>query len=334
MDRRAFVSAAAACSVLSASAHNSARAQAMPRFYEAARYSSERNGVSLVVARNGIVLGEDYPGSAPDARWPIGTGSRAFMPLLAASLIDDRLMSLDEPVAMTLGDWGAHPLKSVISVRSLLQGTSGIRFGRNDDRTLAVAIALEPTDPPGQAFYDDAAAYMLFTEIARRKLQNANREPDPARYLTSRTLLPIGCVPIGWARMPDGSPRLDEGIVVSGRGWAQAGELIRREGVWRADQIANGDALREAVRGSFAEARAGMGLWLAAPGAGRGQLPVESDLWRGRSPAPVDLAMAAGAGGQRLYIVPSAGLVVVRQSRSQSAAWSDAQFLTLLWRDL
>ncbi|HVK79430.1 MAG TPA: hypothetical protein VM915_02350 [Verrucomicrobiae bacterium] len=44
--------------------------------------------------------------------------------------------------------------------------------------------------------------------------------------------------------------------------------------------------------------------------------------------------MAAGDGGQRLYIAPSAGLVVVRQARSTNAQWSDAQFLSLLWRDL
>jgi hypothetical protein len=333
MDRRAFI-AAAACSVVSASTTQWARAQSAGRFADAARYSADRNGATFLVVRHGIVLAEEYATGARDARWGIGEGTRAFAPLLAASLIEDRLMTLDEPVALTIGDWGAHPLKSTISIRALLAGSSGIAFGRRDERNLAAAIALEPSDPPGVRFNDDAASYLVFTEIARRKLEASGREADPARYLTTRTLLPIGCVPIGWTRNPEGAARFDDGAAVSARGWAQAGELIRREGVWRAQQLADDGALREAVRGSFAEARAGFGLWLAAPGRTREQLSVDSDLWRGSSPAPTDLAMAAGAGGQRLYLSPSEGIVIVRQARSLdgNAQWSDAQFLSLVWR--
>ena len=99
--------------------------------------------------------------------------------------------------------------------------------------------------------------------------------------------------------------------------------------------LADDGALREAMRGSFAEARAGIGLWLAAPSRSREDFAVDTDLWRASSPAPSDLAMAAGQGGQRLYIAPSQGLVVVRQARSlNGSSWSDAQFLSMIWRDL
>jgi CubicO group peptidase (beta-lactamase class C family) len=335
LDRRAFLLAAGACSAVSASSTRFARAQTLGRFGEAARYSADRNGAALIIVRHGVVLHEDYPDGAAPTRWPIGAGTRVFMPLLAASLVNDRLMNLDEAVAMTLGDWGAHPVKSTISIRSLLSGASGIRFGRGDTHDLATAIAAEPSDPPGTRFSDDEAAYLVFVEIARRKLESRGREPDPARYLTNRTLLPIGCVPIGWLRDRAGAPRFDTGAAVSARGWAQAGELIRREGVWRAQQIADGNTLREAVRGSFAEARAGFGLWLAASGRFQGSVDVDTDLWRGSSPAPIDLAMAAGAGGQRLYLAPAEGIVIARLARSEDDRnWSDSQFLSLLWRDL
>jgi CubicO group peptidase (beta-lactamase class C family) len=335
MDRRAFLSAAAACSVVSASAQPGARAQSRGRFAEAARYSAEHNGATFLLARHGVVLAEEYEAGAADTRWPIGAGTRAFASLLAASLAEDRLLSLDEPVALTLGDWGAHPLKSTISIRSLLSGASGVAFDRNGPRNLPAAIALEPLAPPGVRFFADDAAYVLLAEIARRKLQNARRDSDPAHYLTSRTLAPIGCVPIGWARGSDGAPRLDNGAAVSARGWAQAGELIRREGVWRAQQLVDDGVLREALRGSFAEPRAGFGLWLAAPGRSREALDVDSDLWRASSPAPADLAMAAGEGGQRLFISPSDGVVIVRQTRApEPSSWSDARFLSLIWRDL
>lgn len=338
MDRRAFLLAAAACSAVSASSAPRARAQQQTsaRFAEAARYSADHNGAAFIVVRHGVILAEDYPGGSPTARWPIGKGTRAFAPLLAASLVSDRLMTLDEPVALTIGDWGAHPYKATISIRGLLSGASGVSFGRGP-RDLATAIAAEPTDPPGVRFHDDEAAYLVFVEIARRKLAGSPRfDPDPARYLTTRTLLPIGCVPIGWSRDQSGAPRFDTGAAVSARGWAQAGELIRREGVWRAQQLVDANALREALRGSFAESRAGFGLWLAAAGnRSNERLDVDTDLWRASSPAPLDLAMAAGEGGQRLYLSPSEGVLIARLARSdEDQRWSDAQFLSLIWRDL
>ena len=83
-----------------------------------------------------------------------------------------------------------------------------------------------------------------------------------------------------------------------------------------------------------AEPRAGFGFWLAAPS--RQPISCNSDLWRAQSPVPSDLAMAAGDGGQRLYIVPSRDLVIARLAPSDAPAplWSDAQFLSLLWSDL
>lgn len=335
MDRRAFLLSAAACTAVSASTAQLARAQQTQPFATAASYSAQRDGATFIVVRHGIVLAEHYHAGGSDTRWPIGTGTRAFMPLLAATLVKDELMSLDEPVALTLGDWGADPVRREISIRVLISGASGLSFDRNGPHDLATALTLQPRQAPGTQFSDDAAPYVLFSEIARRKLEAHRREPDAARYLTSRTLLPIGCVPIGWARSGDGLARFDDGAAVSARGWAQAGELIRRLGVWRAQQLASADALGEALRGSFAESRAGFGLWLAGRGRTRENFSIDSDLWRASSPAPMDFAMAAGQGGQRLYIAPTDGLVVVRQARSlTSSSWSDAQFLSLIWRDL
>lgn len=335
MDRRSFLGTAAACSILSASGPD-ARAQSAQPFAEAIQYSTARGGAAFLVSRHGVVLGEDYRRVGPQTRLPIGAGTRMFTALLAASLAEDRLMTLDEPVAMTLGDWGLHPIKSTISLRVLLSGASGLAFGRSGPRDLAAAMALEPADQPGTRFNADEVPYLLFTEIARRKLVASGRDSDPARYLTEQTLLPIGCVPIGWVRAADGAPRFDDGAAVSARGWAQAGELLRREGVWRAQQLADDDTLREAVRGSFAESRAGFGVWLAAPGnRSRDPLQVDSDLWRSQSPAPVDLVMSAGEGGQRLFVSRSEGLVIVRQAEPGARGdWSDAEFLRLIWRGL
>jgi CubicO group peptidase (beta-lactamase class C family) len=304
------------------------------RFAAAARFSAERNGAALIVVRNGVVLAEDYPSGGADIRWPLGAGTRPFAALLAAQLVQDRLLALDEPAAMTFGEWGGDALKSVITARTLLNGTSGLAFARGGAQDAATALSLTPTDQVGARFIDDAAAYVLFTELARRKLAASGVDPDPATYLTARTLMAVGCTPIGWTRGADGAARFDTGVFATARGWASVGEFVRRDGVWRAEQLADAYALGDALRGSPAEPRAGFGFWLAAPS--RQPISCNSDLWRARSPAPVDLAMAAGEAGQRLYIVPSRDLVIARLAASDASAplWSDAQFLSLLWSDL
>ncbi len=334
MDRRTFFMTAAACSLVTASSATRARAQVSGRFAAAARFSAERGGAGLIIVRNGIVLTEDYPSGSGDIRWPLGAGTRAFAALLAAQLVHDRLLALDEPAALTLGEWGADAVKSMITARTLLNGTSGIAFVRGGPQDLATALALAPADQVGARFIDDAAPYVIFTELARRKLSAAGVDPDPATYLTARALAAIGCTPIGWARGPDGAAHFDSGAFVTVRGWASLGELVRRGGVWRAEQLADNYVLGDALRGSGAEPRAGFGFWLAAPS--RQPISCNSDLWRAASPAPPDLAMAAGDGGQRLYIVPSRDLVIARLTASDAPApqWSDAQFLSLLWPDL
>ena len=335
MDRRAFLSTMGACSVMSASSARFARAQTQRRFAAAARYSADNGGASFIVVRNGVVLGEVYPdGGDPEARLPLGAATHAFAPLLAAALVHDNLLALDEPAALTLGEWGADPVKSVIAVRALLNGTSGLAFANGGAQDAPTALLLAPQDQPGARFIDDAAPYIIFTELARRKLAAGGADPDPALYLTERVLTAIGCTPIGWTRGPDGAPRFDTGAYVTARGLACTGELIRRAGVWRGEQLADAYALGDALRGSFVEPRAGIGFWLAAPS--RQPISLNSDLWRAQSPAPSDLAMAAGNGGQRLYIAPSRALVVVRLAHNDnaSASWSDAQFLSLLWPDL
>jgi CubicO group peptidase (beta-lactamase class C family) len=333
MDRRAFLTIAA-CSAVSASSVRIARAQATPRFYEAARYSSDRGGSTLVVVRNGVVLGEDYPGGPPETHWPIGAATRAFAPLLAALMVKDRLIGLDELVAVTIGDWSAHPVKSTISIRALLSGASGLAFARNDQHDVVTALALEPTTTPGAQFADDAAAYVIFAELAHRKLTLAGLDPDPAMYLTERVFTPLDCTP-AWQRGADGAARFDDGAALAARDWASIGELMRRGGVWRAEQLVSEAALSDMLHGSFLEPRAGFGFWFAAANNANRPLPFNSDIWRPNAAVPADLAMAAGDAGQRLYMAPSRNLVIARQTRGPSPnVWSDTQFLSLIANDL
>jgi CubicO group peptidase (beta-lactamase class C family) len=315
------MAAAAAAVALPRPSH----AQAAP-FARALAYSAEHGGTTLVILRNGVVWAEDFrDGAAPHTPRPIGEATASFLPALAGALVRDRVISLDEPASMTLGDWGAHPVKSRIVLRQLLDQTCGLAAGR--PLGAFEACALEPVSEPGQRFIRDDAPIRIFVEIARRKLAAASRTADPAGYVTERVLSPVGCAPVAWRRERDGEASFTDGATVAPRAWARWGELMRRVGVWRASRLVDGEALREACRGSWVQPRYGFGLWLAWPANTAAPLYPESDLWTAAPPA--DLVMAASAKGDRLFILPTQRLVVVRQA-ARRAGYSDAAFLSHL----
>lgn len=326
MNRRSFIAGSLAGAALA----RPADAQTAP-FAAAIALHAARGGEALVIQRNGVVWGEHYaPSADPYAPRDIGRATSAFIPALVGALVNDRLMRIDEPAAATLTEWEAHPAKSRITVRMLLDLTCGLA-GAGRMLSTPEALALEPIAEPGTAFVYDPAPTRIFLEIARRKLAAADYPGDAAAYITARVFDPVGCAPLIWAREPDGELDLHTGARISARAWARWGELIRRLGVWRAAQVLSSDALRDAARGSWPQPRYGFGLWLAWPSRGDPPPLAGADVWAPSSPAPPDLVMAASAAGDRLYVLPTQGIVVARQARD-AQGWSDAAFLAALLR--
>lgn len=293
-------------------------------------YHTERGGRALVLLRNGVQRLETYASGSQATTGPLGAGSIPFCTVLAAALVDDRLLDLGEPVVMTLSEWSFHPVKSRIVVRDLLARTSGLQA--KGVTTVEAALAVEPVAEPGAVFSLDDVGPMVFAEIARRKLSNSGRDSDPALYLQTRVLDPIGAAPIRFERGPDGWARLADGAVATAQAWAAFGELVRRGGVWKARWLVSTSALSEAQIANAATSRCGLGWWLGsgAPISATDPLRAVTDMWDlGPGRLPSDLLMAAGDGGQRLYISPSRRLVAARLAEPGSE-WSDSAFLALL----
>jgi CubicO group peptidase (beta-lactamase class C family) len=338
------------------------------QFSEAASYSAARGGVSFLVMRTGVVLTEDYPnGGGLGVAHNLFSGTKPFASVLAGLLVRQRLssteivrtrrgkrvrrvtsrpmMTLDEPAALTLGGWGGDPRKSRVTIRQLLTMTSGVAIGLTPGSAPDTQAALDApaVDEPGARFIYDNAPAQIFAEIARRKLVAAGLATDPAAFLQSAILDDIGCTPIRFRRGGDGLAWLATGAETTARGWAAFGEFVRRRGLWRGRYLASETAMTEMGFGSSASmGRFGMGWWTAnaSPGAAPDMAGRVSDLWEGRGVAPEDTLMAAGVGGQRLFVIPSRRLVIVRQARAPAdpaaaaagGDWSDLAFLSMVLR--
>lgn len=317
---------------------------ATPEFCRlAAEYSAARRGISMLVLLDGKIVFEDYPsGGGPDRAHELASGTKSFSGVLAAAAVQDGLFRLEDPVADTIAEWKDDPRKARVTIRQLLTLTSGIQTGGEAGRvpSYADAVSAPLVSEPGERFRYGAVPFQVFGELVRRKL--ADRKENAVDYLKRRILDPIG-VKIGfWRRGPDGNPTMPSGAQLTARDWARFGEFVRLGGTWEGKEIVRRELLEECFRGSTANPAYGLTWWLNRPVTAEQRLripmlTVATDILRGNR-LPADLAMAAGAGHQRLYVSRERKLVAVRQAEGilnalagdRSVKWSDAEFLCRL----
>lgn len=312
--------------------------------YEAARaYSVARRGISLLILQGGRVLYEDYHGVGQRMQgWELASGTKSFCGVMAAALVQDGLLSIDEPCADTLAEYRQDRLRAAITVRDLLHLVSGIdgKAGRQfgDVPSYAEAISVPASAPTGTRFSYGPVPFQIFGEVVRRKLAAARTgDRDPLAYLQRRILTPLGIQPLRWQRGADGLPHLPSGAAIKARDWATFGRFVMDGGVHRGRALVDARALAANFEPSRINPGYGLTWWMPRPGmigpgprsGVAGEAVSLSGLGR--------LSMAAGAGNQRLYLLPDQDMVIVRQAdgirdalRAGARDWSDQAFLGLV----
>lgn len=316
-----------------------------PRNVEAAaRYSDATGGRALIIQQFGRPVHRSFArgGGEHRAEWVMSiTKSLAALAVLAAEA--DGLLSLEESAAKTLPEWRDGRRK--ITIRELLAQTSGLAPGFDSlygprgraDKT-RVALALPLVTAPGTRFDYGPGNYEVLAEILRRKLKP--RGQDPLDYLQTRVLSPIGVRPADWRRDRTGRPFFSAGARLTAADLVRIGEFLGRGGrVWIVP-VLPGRAVTAAMTGSAANAMYGLGFWLNARAPVAAPLAIEATLGADRSPAawrdaclspaaPADLFALVGSGGQRVYVVPSRRIVVVRLGTG--GRFRDDEFLDRLF---
>ncbi len=298
----------------------------------AADYSAKHGGRSFYAVRDGRVLAQR------NANTPlrIYSGTKAFWNLAALAAAEDGILNLDEHVADTITEWRGNARKSSITLRQLLDFSAGLapEFGLHannvSDRD-AMALRAPSVASPGSAFIYGPAALQVFHEVLKRKL----RGETPTRYLERRVLRRIGLGPQRYLNDRAGNPLLAAGWELSARDWAKLGQIVLANGA----PVVSASSLAQCFRGSSANRAFSLGWWnnRAAP-SGR-EFDFEAMLapkwprqnWRNAClcrQAPGDLVACIGSEYQRLYVIPSMRLVVVRHGNGQRFA--DGDFLRIL----
>ena len=298
----------------------------------AAEDSARHRGVSFLVIQDGRTLLEQ------NAKTPhkIYSGTKAFWDLAALAAAEDGLLNLDDRVADTITSWQSDPRKAQVTIRQLLDFDSGLEpqfflhETQSEDRD-AAAMRARMLAEPGSVFIYGPAALQVFHQVLKEKL----RGNSPTHYLERRVLHRLGLGSQRYLTDRAENPLLATGWILSARQWAKLGQLVLAKGT----PVISRNSLAQCWRGTAANRAFSLGWWNnhAAPN-GR-EFDFEQMLipkWQNqdwRDPclcrdAPDDLVACIGSEGQRLYVIPSLELIVVRQANGGS--FSDAHFLRLL----
>ena len=304
----------------------------LARLKAAAEYSTRHRGVSFLAIQDGRTLLEQ------NAKTPhkIYSGTKAFWNLAALAAAEDGLLDLDDGVASTITSWRNDPRKSQVTIRQLLNFDAGLeplfslQQTQSGDRN-AAAIRARIVAEPGSAFIYGPAALQVVHQVLKERL----RDQTPTHFLERRVLHRLG---LGSQRyLPDraGNPSLATGWILTARQWAKVGRVVLDEGA----PLISRKSLEQCWGGTGANRAFSLGWWNNRAAANGREVDVEQMLipkWPNQDwhdaclcrDAPTDLVACIGSEGQRLYVIPSLKLIVIRQGNG--GPFSDARFLRLL----
>ncbi|TYP94753.1 CubicO group peptidase, beta-lactamase class C family [Fodinibius salinus] len=309
----------------------------------AKEYSENKSGEALLVWADGDLILEDYHNNtSPEKRYALAEVSTLFSGLIALAARDDGLLKLDEPVSATITEWQHDPYKSSITISQLLHLTSGITPGSYKSMPPVKKVLKRPLiQPPGQEFRYGPIPFQVFGLVIHEK--------GVSNYLKDRILNPIGIEGGYWKIDQEvftsetnsyTIPRFFDGSSLTAEELGRVGKLLLNQGKWKGKTIIND--ISPLTQPSPASPGYGLGVWLnkniktKSDSSFISNLPDNIMLLRGTNKkkfiydkAPSDLYMAAGRLNQRLYIIPSKDIVIVRLGGAD-LRWSDAKFLARL----
>ncbi len=313
----------------------------------AALYSREHSQVALLISQAGKLVLEEYaPGESGDKGERIASCVKSLWGMTAMIAADEGLLRFDEKVADTLLEWRNDPRKAKVRVRDLLTMTSGLDPGYQPlyelepENAFAVAQQLPMVEAPGARFTYGPANMEVFGALLERKLER--RKLSPYRYLQQKLFEPLEVHPAGWSQDRVGHPMMSSGAALSAHDLLKLGRLLLGRGKLEGRRIFAAQRLDSLLQGSAANPSYAMTFWLNSGAARKGAAEVDFEKVLGENPdfagwgssclskaAPADLFLMLGSWNQRVYVVPSQELVVVRLGSGTDFA--DADFLARLF---
>jgi CubicO group peptidase (beta-lactamase class C family) len=313
---------------------------------KAEAYAAEAGSHALIVYHNGAIQVERYyPGYGRDSRTPTQSMHKSVLALLVGIAIRDGFIaSVDDPAARYLPEW-ANDGRSGITIRQLLQQQSGIDFptvGFNPvggffqftlgDDIKPITLNQPLAEEPGTRFDYNAINPQALGIIIERATGRRYAE-----YLSEALWTHLGA-PDAFVSLDstnNGMARTFCCLNATARSWLHVGLLHLNAGRFNGAQIVPESWMRDAVTPSPRNPNYGYLTWLGNEYQERRHYnhKTSTSVYHSEPFAAQDMVYFDGFGGQRVYVVKSLGLVIVRTGAIDTG-WDDAYLPNVIIRGL
>jgi CubicO group peptidase (beta-lactamase class C family) len=287
-------------------------------------FAVENNSMSLLIWHRGALQLEWY-GEGFDETSYMESASmhKSVMALLYGIAIDEGFISsVDEPASRYLTEWQNDP-RSKITIRNMLQMAHGLSrapggfspLGENMKLNLGtdwgeIALRAPAEDPPNTIF----AYSNLNAQLLGLTLQRAVGMPY-AEFLETRLWSKVAESSAWvWLDRPNGLAKTSGSLFTPARNWLRLGLLHLNMGRVGDAQIVSRDWIKQVITPSQANPNYGFQTWLGTEYTpkrdyGKG---VAAHVPHSEPFLADDVVFFDGSGGQRVYVIASEDLVIVR----------------------
>lgn len=302
-------------------------------------YVAERNSTGLVVLHRGeIVLEQYWQGHDETSLFNAMSMSKTIVGILVGQAIAEGAMtSLDDPAAKYLPEWQQDD-RAAITLRDLIYMQSGLRNERSTTRPTSdlvhlylgsdvekTALSVPSVRPPGQVFDYNNVNTQVLTIVLERATGTAY--PD---YLSTRLWQPLGAGDAAiWLDRPQGMAKTFCCLFGTPHDWARVGQMLLHRGKFNGTQVVPAGWITAMLEPSPLEATFGKHIWVKA------RTPDHPNVDQAATVPFIanDTFVLDGRDLQRVFVVPSQDLVVVRMGENPGN-WDDAVIPNTLVRAL
>ncbi len=310
-------------------------------FQEAKEYAQNHGSKSLVIQHKGKIVFESYwQETNPDSLFGLHSFTKTMNALLVGHLINDGyIKSIDESVSDYIEEWRDGD-KTNITIKHLLHMSGGLKetfdyspFSDRIQRAYGTDIVnanlnMDPEIDPGTVFSHNNYNSQILGILIERASGKRYSE-----YFSEKIWSPLGSRDaFFFVDRPDGMVHTDCCMWASIRDMIRIGEMLMNKGLFKNKEILPKGWVEQMIMPSEPNNNYGMQIWLGNEYEERRAYDVRLTMYANYHGEPYvtdDLFFMDGIGKQRMYMIPSESLVILRTG-DNSPDWDDSKLPNLI----
>ena len=310
-------------------------------FQEAKEYAQNHGSKSLVIQHKGKIVFESYwQETNPDSLFGLHSFTKTMNALLVGHLINDGyIKSIDESVSDYIEEWRDGD-KTNITIKHLLHMSGGLKetfdyspFSDRIQRAYGTDIVnanlnMDPEIDPGTVFSHNNYNSQILGILIERASGKRYSE-----YFSDKIWSPLGSRDaFFFIDRPDGMVHTDCCMWASIRDMIRIGEMLMNKGLFKNKEILPKGWVEQMITPSEPNNNYGMQIWLGNEYEERRAYDARLTKYANYHGEPYvtdDLFFMDGIGKQRMYMIPSESLVILRTG-DNSPDWDDSKLPNLI----